>query len=115
MAVCSVLGAVSVLEVAAPREQLGVETWRQQHNFPRRHQECRSSPWWPSVASSCHWRHSRVLRSDATKQGGGHAPEYPQLVACEGELPTLQVNHFEAERLDQVEVEQVGGWCWQVV
>ena len=38
-----------------------------------------------------------------------------QGVACEGELATLQVNHFEAERLDQVEVEQVGGWCWQVV
>ena len=50
-----------------------------------------------------------MLRSDATKQGGGHAPEYPQLVACEGELATLQVNHFVAERLDQVEVEQVGG------
>ena len=42
-----------------------------------------------------------MLRSDATKQGGGHAPEYPQLVACEGELATLQVNHFEAERLDK--------------
>ena len=41
--------------------------------------------------------------------------EYPPLVACEGELATLQVNHLEAERLDQVEVEQVGGWCWQVV
>ena len=47
--------------------------------------------------------------------GGGHAAEDPHLVAREGELATLQISHLEAERLYQVEVEQVGGWCWQVV